>query len=239
MITKNLIEHPRGLEEKFIDLSYKYPTNKDILQSAIPVKESSYIRSKYLLEYVVALFSSILLLVPLLVTALLIKLESRGPVFFKQTRYGQKGKPFQVYKFRTMVNGAHKLQAKYAEMNEMKGGKLFKSDHDPRVTRLGKILRKFSIDEIPQLINILRGEMTLIGPRPISTPIEEYKPHQLQRFAVKPGLGAIWQAYYRGETDFDEWMSMDIYYVENISFKLDTKLFYSILNNVITGTGAR
>lgn len=209
------------------------------LISLLDAKKSYYVRLKYVLEYIFALGAFLVLMPFMLFVAALIKLDSPGKVFFRHKRYGLLGQPFYVYKFRTMIENAHQLQIKYSDLNEMKGGKLFKSDADPRVTRIGRILRKFSIDELPQLLNILKGEMTVIGPRPISTPLEEYEDNQLIKFTVKPGLGAIWQAYNRGDKDFVEWMRMDREYVENISFFLDLKLLLKITKKVITGEGAR
>jgi lipopolysaccharide/colanic/teichoic acid biosynthesis glycosyltransferase len=104
----------------------------------------------------------------------MIKLDSRGSVLFKHKRYGISGKPFTMYKFRSMIEGAHLMQNEFMHLNEMKGGKLFKSDNDPRITKLGRFLRKTSIDELPQLFNILKGDMTIIGPRPLSTPLEYF-----------------------------------------------------------------
>lgn len=200
---------------------------------------SVYVKIKYAVEYLIT-FITVVLLLPLFgIVSLLIKLDSKGPVLFKHTRYGKNGKPFKVFKFRTMVRGAHLMQDKLKHLNEMDGGNLFKSDKDPRVTRLGKFLRKTSIDELPQLFNILKGDMTVIGPRPLSTPIEEYDAESLNRFKVKPGLGCIWQAYFRKGTHFKMWMKTDVIYVQNLSLKLDLKLLFLITKNVLTGNGAR
>ncbi|MEX0906265.1 MAG: sugar transferase [Balneolaceae bacterium] len=207
--------------------------------SSFGKKQTLYIICKYVAEYMLAAVAFVILLPFMTLVALLIKLDSSGKIIFKQKRHGYLGKPFNIYKFRTMVKDAHSLQCKYSELNEMNGGKLFKSKHDPRITRLGRILRKYSIDELPQLVNILKGEMTVIGPRPISTPLTEYTPEQLVKFSVKPGLGAIWQAYSRGATDFNEWMKLDRQYVENISPGMDLKLLLQITKTVLTGEGSR
>lgn len=205
----------------------------------IPVKSSIYMHVKYVTSSIIALVGLLVLSPFLALVAFFIKLDSSGPIFYSQERLGLGGKPFNLLKFRTMIKDAHKLQDELAHLNEMKGGRLFKSDKDPRITKLGRILRKLSIDELPQLINIIKGDMTIIGPRPISTPLNEYAKDELVRFSVKPGLGAIWQAYFRGETDFKKWIKMDCIYVQNTSFGLDTKLFFIILFNVIRGKGAR
>lgn len=214
-------------------------SDKRIPAMIIKPKESKYIKIKGFVEFFCAIIILLALSPVMLLVGLLIKLDSKGDVFFKQKRYGLSGVPFMVYKFRTMVDGAHDLQEKYKHLNEMDGGKLFKSDHDPRVTKLGKFLRKTSIDELPQLFNIIKGDMVIIGPRPLSTPIYEYNVEHLVRFKVKPGLGCIWQAHFRKETDFNNWMKTDAIYVENISAKLDTKLFFTIIKNVILAKGAR
>ncbi len=205
----------------------------------IQAKEGFYINIKYSIEYILTVCLVIPLLPILGIVALVIKFDSRGDIFFRQTRYGKSGIPFTIFKFRTMIDGAHQLQHKLTHLNEMDGGRLFKSDNDPRVTRLGKFLRKTSIDELPQLFNILRGEMTIIGPRPLSTPLNEYDQEDLIRFKVKPGLGCIWQAYFRKETDFKTWMKTDAIYVNSISAKLDIKLFLTIAKNVLITKGAR
>ena len=172
------------------------------------------------------------------VVPLLIKLNSKGPVFYKQKRIGKDLKPFYLYKFRTMVVDAHARQSELQHVNEMTGGGLFKIDNDPRVTPLGKILRKFSIDEFPQLFNIIRGEMSVIGPRALSTPVNMYEPYQLKRFIMKPGLGCIWQAYFRRDTNFTKWIKTDLLYVRKVSLGLDIKLLFKIFINVITAKGA-
>lgn len=212
---------------------------KKVRNLRVQSKNSWYINAKYFFNYIIAAFTIILFSPLFIAVAILIKLDSPGPVFFKQLRYGLGGKPIRVFKFRTMIDGAHELQHRLSHLNEMEGGKLFKSDKDPRITKLGRFLRKTSIDELPQLFNILRGEMSIIGPRPISTPLEDYDEEDLVRFKVKPGLGCIWQAYFRKETDFKSWMKTDAIYVENVSLLLDIKLFFTITFNVFIGKGAR
>lgn len=205
----------------------------------ISEQKGAYIFWKYAFDYLVA-FVLLILMAPLLgMIALAIKIESSGPVFFKHRRIGLRGESFEMYKFRTMVDGAHLLQDKFKHLNEMKGGNLFKSDNDPRITRIGKFLRETSLDELPQFFNIIKGEMTLIGPRAISTPLNKYKPDELIRFSIKPGLGCIWQAYFRGQTDFRYWMKTDIIYTQNLSPSLDFKLFFKIAQTVFLKKGAR
>lgn len=224
---------------KNINTDYKQHIEKEGAEVNVEPVSRIYTTFKYMVEYTITLAAVILLLPLFAIVAVLIKFDSEGDVFFRQERHGFKGEKFMIYKFRTMVKDAHKLQEQYSHLNEMNGGKLFKSDNDPRITKVGRFLRKTSIDELPQLFNILRGEMTIIGPRPLSTPIEEYSEKQLIRFRVKPGLGCIWQAYFRNETDFESWMLTDALYVENVSLKLDIALLYNISKNVLLGKGAR
>jgi len=173
--------------------------------------------------------------------ALLIKWTSPGPVFFRQQRSGINGRPFTLYKFRTMVTNAEQLKHELAAMNEMTGP-VFKVSNDPRVTRIGKFLRKFSLDELPQLFNILRGEMSLVGPRPL--PVDEVKrfydlAHR-RRLSVKPGLTCLWQISGRNKiTDFKEWVRLDLEYIDNWSLWLGLKILFRTVPVVLAGEGAK
>jgi lipopolysaccharide/colanic/teichoic acid biosynthesis glycosyltransferase len=176
---------------------------------------------------------------PLLIpVALAIKLTSPGPVFFKQLRAGLGGKPFFIYKFRTMRTGADALKAQLRDQNEV-DGPAFKIKNDPRVTSLGRFLRRTSIDELPQLWNVLKGDMSLVGPRPL--PCDESAAcsgWQKERLSVTPGLTCIWQVKGRSKVTFDEWMRMDLDYVENRSFAQDVKILAATLPAVVLGKGA-
>jgi exopolysaccharide biosynthesis polyprenyl glycosylphosphotransferase len=178
--------------------------------------------------------------VPMLVAAIAIKLTSPGPVFFRQQRAGLNGKPFVMYKFRSMVSDAEQLKQELAALNEM-SGPVFKITHDPRVTRVGRVLRKYSIDEFPQLFNVLRFEMSLVGPRPL--PVDEVKrfddrSHR-RRLSVKPGLTCTWQVSGRNNvSNFKEWVRMDLDYIDNWSLRLDCKILWRTIWVVLSGTGA-
>ena len=162
----------------------------------------------------------------LLIVAILIKLESKGPVIFSQKRVGLNGKEFKMYKFRSMVFNAEELKEKLAKQNEM-SGPMFKIKDDPRVTKIGNFIRKTSIDELPQLINILKGDMSLVGPRPsLPKEVSEFEPWMLERLNVKPGLTCYWQVSGRNNIDFIEWMKLDLQYVKDRSFLLDLKLIF-------------
>jgi lipopolysaccharide/colanic/teichoic acid biosynthesis glycosyltransferase len=162
-------------------------------------------------------------------------------VLFRQQRSGINGRPFTLYKFRTMVTNAEQLQHELAAMNEM-NGPVFKVTHDPRVTPIGKLLRKYSLDELPQLYNVLRGEMSLVGPRPL--PVDEVKrfndlAHR-RRLSVKPGLTCLWQISGRNNvSDFGEWVRLDLEYIDNWSLWLDLKILWLTLPAVLAATGAK
>lgn len=176
---------------------------------------------------IVCSLSGLLLLSPvLIIVSILIKLESDGPIIFSQDRIGYKGKEFKMYKFRSMVVNAEELKKRLSEQNEM-SGPMFKMKNDPRVTKVGKFIRKTSIDELPQLINILKGEMSLVGPRPsLPKEVKEFEPWMMERLEVKPGLTCYWQVSGRNDIDFEEWMKLDIRYVRERSFWLDMKLIF-------------
>lgn len=176
---------------------------------------------------VVCSLAGLLVLSPvLIIISILIKLESDGPIIFSQDRIGYKGKEFKMYKFRSMVANAEELKKKLSEQNEM-SGPMFKMKNDPRVTKVGKFIRKTSIDELPQLINILKGEMSLVGPRPsLPKEVKEFEPWMMERLEVKPGLTCYWQVSGRNDIDFEDWMKLDIKYVRERSFWLDIKLIF-------------
>ncbi|ASW42422.1 sugar transferase [Clostridium isatidis] len=181
---------------------------------------------KRALDFLAALLGLILLSPIFLIVSILIKLESEGEVIFSQTRIGLNGKEFKMYKFRSMVKNAEELKVKLAAQNEM-SGPMFKMKDDPRVTKVGKFIRKTSIDELPQLINVLKGDMSLVGPRPsLPKEVEKFEPWMLQRLEVKPGLTCYWQVSGRNNIDFEDWMKLDLQYVEDRKFLLDLKLIF-------------
>jgi exopolysaccharide biosynthesis polyprenyl glycosylphosphotransferase len=179
------------------------------------------------------LFSPLMLLV-----AVLQKLTSKGPVFFKQTRIGLNGRRFTLYKFRSMVIDAEERKQELIEKNEM-DGPVFKIRRDPRITRLGYILRKTSIDELPQFFNVIMGTMSVVGPRPpLVSEVEDYKVWQRRRLSLKPGITCIWQVSGRNKIGFDQWMKMDLEYIDNWSLWLDIKILFKTLFVVMVGYGA-
>jgi len=174
----------------------------------------------------------------LLIGAIIIKLTSSGPVLFKQKRVGLNGRKFVLYKFRTMYKGADKKLSELEALNEMEGP-IFKIKKDPRITPVGRILRKFSIDELPQLFNVFVGHMSLIGPRPpIPKEVAQYKSWQRRRLSMRPGITCLWQVSGRNKIDFNEWMKMDLEYLDNWSLWFDFKILIKTIPVALFGIGA-
>ncbi len=174
------------------------------------------------------------------ITALAIKITSKGRVFFKQQRCSLNGRKFTMYKFRTMIEDAEAKLKELINYNEMKGP-VFKMKNDPRITKIGRLLRKFSIDELPQLWSVFKGDMSLVGPRPpIPSEVSKYEPWQRRRLSMRPGITCLWQACGRNKiTDFNEWMKLDLMYIDNWSLWLDFKILLKTVPVVLFGTGAR
>ena len=179
------------------------------------------------------LFSPIVLLF-----AILVKLDSSGPVFYKAKRLGTGGRPFDFFKMRSMYTGAHSSRSSLLHLNQV-SGPVFKLVDDPRITRIGRFLRKTSIDELPQLYNVLRGDMSLVGPRPpIPEEVAQYEPWQLRRLSLKPGITCLWQISGRSRLGFDEWMRLDMEYINNQSFWMDMKILLRTIPAVVLREGA-
>lgn len=186
-----------------------------------------YVVLKRVMDIVCSLAGIIFLSPLFLIIAILIKLEDpKGKVFFGQERYGQYPKKFKMLKFRSMVHNAEELLDELQHLNEQ-SGPAFKIKEDPRITRVGKFIRKTSIDELPQLFNILKGDMSIVGPRPpIPREVEQYDEYQMQRLAVKPGLTCYWQVGGRNSVDFDNWVMLDVKYIEERNLWIDIKLIF-------------
>lgn len=196
-------------------------------RSIEPRKGIIYLFFKRAMDIVGSAIGLILLSPLFILVALAIKVEDpKGKVFFAQKRCGKNNKPFQMYKFRSMVSNAEELLEELMEQNEM-DGPVFKIKEDPRITKVGKFIRKTSIDELPQLFNILIGDMSIVGPRPaIPHEVAEYNDYQKQRLLVKPGLTCIWQVSGRNSIGFDEWIDMDLEYIEKRNLWMDIKLIF-------------
>lgn len=193
---------------------------------------------KRTVDIVVSLIA-ILVCIPLtVIIAIGIKLGSKGTLLFKQARVGQNGRLFILYKFRSMYENADEIKQSLGHMNEAKGP-IFKIKRDPRITKLGAILRKTSLDELPQFINVLRGEMSLVGPRPpLPLEVDKYTDYQRGRLAVRPGLTCLWQVQGRSSVSFDRWVELDLEYIRRQSLWLDLTILLKTIPAVLKGTGA-
>lgn len=192
-------------------------------------KEESKIVYKFIkriIDIIGSLCGIVLLSPIIIIIGILIKIESKGPIFFAQNRIGLNRKEFKMYKLRSMVVNAEEIKEKLKNKNEM-SGPMFKIKDDPRITKMGKFIRKTSIDELPQLINVLKGDMSLVGPRPsLLNEVKEFEPWMLKRLEVKPGLTCYWQVMGRNNIDFEQWMKLDVKYVNERSLWLDIKLIF-------------
>ena len=198
---------------------------ENVESDTVEVKTSKiYLFIKRIIDIMGALMGLILLSPLLLIVGILIKAESKGPIIFSQDRIGKNGKTFRMYKLRSMVANAEELKGTLMKENEM-SGPMFKIKDDPRVTKIGRFIRKTSIDELPQLLNVLKGDMSLVGPRPsLPNEVLEFEPWMNKRLMVKPGLTCYWQVMGRNNIDFQQWMLLDIKYVETRSIIVDIKL---------------
>ena len=193
---------------------------------------------KRALDFTLAAMSLLILALPMLLLSLLVRLTSRGPAIFCQERCGLNGRRFMFYKFRSMVENAHEMRQSLEHLNE-RDGPVFKIAADPRLTSLGRYLRRFSIDEWPQFWNILKGDMSFVGPRPaVPDEVEQYATWQWRRLRMRPGLTCLWAIRGRDRVDFDTWMKFDLEYIDNWSLWLDVKILLHSIPRVLAGRGA-
>lgn len=193
---------------------------------------------KRMMDLILAFVALVILLPLSALIALVVWIDSPGPVLYRAERIGRKGRKFVCLKFRTMVRDADQHREELAHLNERKSV-LFKVTNDPRVSRVGAFLRKYSLDEIPQLINVLRGEMSLVGPRPpIASEVRQYELAHLRRLDVLPGMTGLWQVEARQDPSFDRYISLDIAYVENWHLLLDLRILARTVGVVLSGTGS-
>ena len=193
---------------------------------------------KYTFDFAFSFIVIILWLPIFILIGIIIKLSSKGPIIFKQKRVGLHGREFYIYKFRTMLVDAEKMQASIMHQNEA-NGPVFKIKNDPRITRVGKLLRKTSLDELPQFFNVLKGDMSLVGPRPpIMKEVNQYKPWQLRRLSMRPGITCTWQILpHRNTISFEDWMKLDLQYIDNWSIQQDFLLTFKTVKAVLMGNG--
>lgn len=217
---------------------FLYGTDHLITEYPIPVRPVAYANAKRALDFVLALMGILLFAPIFLLVALLVKITSPGPVIFRQTRVGVGGRLFTCYKFRSMYQDAERRKAELMHLNEATGP-VFKMKHDPRITPVGRFIRKLSLDELPQLFNVLRGDMSIVGPRPpVPQEVAHYSEHELQRLSVVPGLTCLWQISGRSTIGFERWVELDLAYIDNMSFWNDLKIIAMTVPAVVTGRGA-
>ena len=252
VVTSEIRKIVRSCEELGVVFSVMYRDEKLTLSNAVKTQISNYRFLTFInvphntyalgVKKIIDIFGALLgiiVLSPLLITmAMLIKISSPGPVIYKQPRVGLRGRQFQLFKFRTMVANADALRKELEEMNEA-DGPAFKIADDPRVTKVGKFLRKTGLDELPQLFNILKGEMSLIGPRPpLPEETTQYERWQLRRLSVKPGLSCFWQVKPdRNSIKFEKWMELDLAYIDNWSLRLDFVILLKTIRTIFHKTG--
>jgi len=197
-----------------------------------------YAGAKRVFDFVIGIVALILLIPIFPLIALMIKLDTRGPVFFKQDRVGRNGKIFKFYKFRSMLYGADRQKKALEDQNEQ-DGPVFKIKSDPRITSVGKFLRRSSLDEIPQILNVIKGDMSIVGPRPpLPSEVAGYQPWHRRRLEVKPGITCLWQISGRSQIGFNEWMRLDMEYLKTRSFRADLLIFLKTIPAVIARKGA-
>jgi exopolysaccharide biosynthesis polyprenyl glycosylphosphotransferase len=203
-----------------------------------PCKPVSYEPQKRMFDILFAGFVLFFCWPVMLIAALLIKLTSRGPIIFRQTRVGRGGRYFTCYKFRSMCADAEDKKTHLMHLNEA-DGPVFKIKSDPRITPVGAFIRKFSIDELPQLFNVLKGDMSIVGPRPpIPAEVDKYSLRDRGRLAVQPGLTCLWQISGRSNVAFERWVELDLLYIETMTFSNDLKIIVKTVPAVLTGSGA-
>ncbi len=230
----NAITSPRPTSTRG-PLRVTFPTRVEPLRSVFVTRTS---RAKRTLDILGAVIGLIALSPVMASAAVAVKVSSPGPIFFSQQRAGEMGRPFAFYKFRTMSVDAEQRKQELLALNEQ-SGPVFKIAHDPRITPVGRILRKASIDELPQLWNVLIGDMSIVGPRPpISAEVAEYEPWQRRRLEIRGGLTCIWQVSGRSAIKFDDWVRLDLRYAKNNSFRQDLVILLKTIPAVLTGRGA-
>ncbi|MDO8587953.1 MAG: exopolysaccharide biosynthesis polyprenyl glycosylphosphotransferase [Armatimonadota bacterium] len=200
---------------------------------------SSKLVVKRLIDLIAASLALLVCLLLFLFVGLAIKLDSPGPVFFAQARIGKRGRKFTLYKFRSMSQNAEEAKKRLMHLNEA-SGPVFKITNDPRVTRVGHLLRKFSLDEVPQLINVILGDMSLVGPRPpLPCEVDKYTAHEWKRLSVQPGMTCLWQISGRSDIPFERWVELDLEYIRRQSLLTDLRILVQTVPAVLLGKGAR
>lgn len=233
-LSGSAMKHDRPQKERLsVDMPLVIKTEQQF-----PSREIKYAGLKRAFDFVFA-FSVLTVSSPaLLVVAGLVRCTSRGPVIFKQTRVGKSGRTFTCYKFRSMCVDAEQKKSELLHLNEA-NGPVFKIKRDPRITPIGGFIRKYSLDEFPQFVNVLKGEMSIVGPRPpIPEEVEQYGEKEIGRLAVKPGITCLWQVSGRSNVSFEKWVELDLHYIETMSFWKDIIIVIKTIPAMLSGSGA-
>ncbi|MFH0845477.1 MAG: sugar transferase [Pseudomonadota bacterium] len=231
--------NPSTFIEKFSDVKLEDLGGFPLIEFTSVYQDPQELFFKRLIDLAGSIFLLVVFCPLFPILAYLIKKDSPGPAVYHQERVGKHGRRFIMYKFRSMIINAEKMQEDLKHLDEM-NGPAFKMRDDPRITRIGKFIRTTSLDELPQLYNVLRGDMSLVGPRPpMMKEVLKYQPWQMKRLSVKPGITCLWQVTGRNEIGFDEWMSLDLQYIENWSLTLDFKILLNTIPAVVSRKGAR
>lgn len=233
----NVVSFPAPAQHSMTCEESRFSPN--FLDPDFPVVTVKYANVKRVFDIVVSSLILILASPFMLLSALLVRLTSKGPVLFRQVRVGRGGRLFYCLKFRSMYQDAEARRQELMHLNEM-NGPVFKIKNDPRITPIGRIIRKLSIDELPQLFNVIKGDMSLVGPRPpLPCEVEQYTPYQRQRLSVVPGITCIWQISGRNNITFERWVELDLLYIETMSFGTDLKILLQTLPAVMRADGAQ
>ena len=204
------------------------------------MKKRGYLVSKRVFDIILASCAFLVCMVPMAVICLLVKLDSPGPVIYRHNRIGKDGKPLRLLKFRSMYIDAEEKIKEFTPEQRAEWETNFKLDNDPRITKIGNFLRRSSLDELPQLINILKGELSIVGPRPVvAQELEKYGENKSEFLSVTPGLTGYWQAYARSNCTYEERIEMELHYVENANFWWDIKIIFATFWSVLVGKGAK
>ena len=202
-------------------------------------KKVGYLVAKRIFDFVLALFALVICIIPIIIIAIVIKIDSKGPVLYSHHRIGKNGKDLPLLKFRSMYINAEEMIDDFSPEQKKEWESNFKLKDDPRITRVGQFLRKSSLDELPQLINILKGELSIVGPRPVvQEELEKYGENKDSFLSVTPGLTGYWQAYARSTCTYEQRMEMELWYVENANLGLDIKIVFATFGAVLRGRGA-
>lgn len=230
---------PEHLEQPLPIIDLSYLGIIPLLTYRTRVVHPSESVAKKILDFSLAISLVVLLFIPGIIIAILIKIDSSGPVFCVQKRAGVKGRLFNFYKFRSMIKEAETLKYELTEKNDSKDNIMFKIKDDPRITRVGRFLRKYSLDELPQFFNVLKGDISLVGPRPpLPFEVEKYGFSDMERLSIKPGITGLSQIRGRSDLSFSRWVKWDLWYINNWSFWLDIKIILATIPVVLKGKGA-